>query len=72
MFYREAGQFKTTYVSDQAMFPIPQDRFFVIGLFLLSMGSAVRAEPLVEDQFIGYPNDALISTSPAGNATGLT
>jgi branched-chain amino acid transport system permease protein len=27
--YREAGQFKTTYASDQAIFPIPQDRWFV-------------------------------------------
>jgi branched-chain amino acid transport system permease protein len=27
--YREAGQFKTTYASDQAIFPIPQDRVFV-------------------------------------------
>jgi len=27
--YREAGQFKTTYASDQAIFPIVQDRVFV-------------------------------------------
>jgi branched-chain amino acid transport system permease protein len=27
--YREAGQFKTTYASDQAIVPIPQDRVFV-------------------------------------------
>ncbi|MCC7017613.1 MAG: branched-chain amino acid ABC transporter permease [Rhodospirillales bacterium] len=27
MFYREAGQFKTTYQDDQAIFPIPQDRW---------------------------------------------
>jgi len=27
--YREAGQFKTSYASDQAIFPIPQDRVFV-------------------------------------------
>jgi branched-chain amino acid transport system permease protein len=32
MFYREAGQFKTDYRSDQAMFPIRQDR---IGLGLI-------------------------------------
>src|SRR2546421_50304 len=30
MIYREAGQFKTTYASDQAIFPIPQDRWFVV------------------------------------------
>jgi len=30
--YRETGQFKTTYASDQQLFPILQDRVFVIGL----------------------------------------
>ena len=34
MFYRENGQFKTTYRSDQQIFPIRQDRIF-IGLLLL-------------------------------------
>ena len=34
MFYREAGQFKTSYESDQAILPIPLDRW-VIGAFLL-------------------------------------
>jgi branched-chain amino acid transport system permease protein len=34
MFYREAGHFKTTYAADQAIFPIPQDRWFVIGVVL--------------------------------------
>ena len=35
MFYREAGQFKTSYKADQAVFPIFQDRIFVaIWLFL--------------------------------------
>ena len=29
MIYREAGQFKTSYASDQAIFAIPQDRWFV-------------------------------------------
>ena len=32
MFYREAGQFKTTYAADMAIFPIRQDR---IGLALI-------------------------------------
>jgi len=31
VFYREAGQFKTSYSADAAMFPIAQDRWFVIG-----------------------------------------
>jgi branched-chain amino acid transport system permease protein len=30
--YREAGQFKTTYASDQAIFPIVQDRWIVLAL----------------------------------------
>lgn len=37
MFYREAGQFKTTYASDQALFPIAQDRWFVIGVLLVAI-----------------------------------
>ena len=32
MIYRETGQFKTTYASDQQLFPILQDRVFVIGV----------------------------------------
>ena len=34
MLYRENGQFKTTYRSDQQIFPIRQDRVLVL-LFLL-------------------------------------
>ena len=34
MFYREAGQFKTSYAADQAIFPIAQDRWFVTALLL--------------------------------------
>jgi branched-chain amino acid transport system permease protein len=34
MFYREAGQFKTSYSADQAIFPIAQDRWFVFALLL--------------------------------------
>src|SRR6266568_1378450 len=29
MIYREAGQFRTSYAADQALFPIRQDRLFV-------------------------------------------
>ncbi len=35
MLYREAGQFKTSYAADQAIFPLVQDRWFV-GLLLLA------------------------------------
>jgi branched-chain amino acid transport system permease protein len=44
MIYREAGQFKTTYGSDQAMFPIVQDRVLValaiVAAFLVPTGLA--------------------------------
>jgi len=45
--YREAGQFKTTYASDQAIFPIVQDRVFV-ALFALA---AFVAVPLVANEY---------------------
>jgi branched-chain amino acid transport system permease protein len=32
MLYREVGQFKTSYVKDMAIFPIAQDRWFVLGV----------------------------------------
>src|SRR5258708_8877226 len=38
MFYREAGQFKTSYAADQAVFPIFQDR---IGLAIVLFVAAV-------------------------------
>ena len=34
MLYREAGQFKTTYGADQQIFPILQDRLFVLAVIL--------------------------------------
>jgi branched-chain amino acid transport system permease protein len=36
MLYREAGQFKTSYTADQAVFPIRQDRFFIAAVLLLA------------------------------------
>jgi len=36
MFYREVGQFKSSYAADQAIFPIAQDRWFVIGVLLVA------------------------------------
>jgi branched-chain amino acid transport system permease protein len=38
MFYRENGQFKSTYAADQQMLPILQDRAFMIGLLVLAFG----------------------------------
>ena len=48
MFYREAGQFKTTYAADMAIFPIRQDR---IGLALILLYAFVGA-PLTGDTFV--------------------
>src|SRR3546814_5292559 len=47
MFYREAGQFKTSYAADQAIFPIRQDRWFVLAAVL----AAFVVPPLVADEY---------------------
>jgi len=47
MIYREAGQFKSTYASDQAIFPIAQDRWVVL---LLLLGAFV-VPPLVANEY---------------------
>ena len=36
MIYRESGEFKTSYGADQAIFPIPMDRWFVLGLIAIA------------------------------------
>ncbi len=47
MIYREAGQFKSTYASDQAIFPILQDRWVVLLLLL----AAFVVPPLVANEY---------------------
>ena len=47
MIYREAGQFKVTYRSDQAIFPIAQDRWFVI----LAVLAAALVPPAVASEY---------------------
>ncbi|MBV9065308.1 MAG: branched-chain amino acid ABC transporter permease [Methylobacteriaceae bacterium] len=47
MFYREAGQYKTTYQADMSVFPILQDR---IGLALIIVAALVL--PLVAGEFM--------------------
>lgn len=47
MFYREAGQFKTSYAADQAAFPVREDR---IGITLLAV--AALAAPLFVGDFV--------------------
>lgn len=46
MIYREAGQFKSTYASDQAIFPVVQDRWIVLALL-----AAAFAVPLVASEY---------------------
>ena len=46
MIYREAGQFKTTYASDQAVFPIVQDRWVVLALL-----TAAFLVPVVANEY---------------------
>src|SRR5258707_8279731 len=36
MIYREAGQFRTSYAADQALFPIRQDRLFVWAIVIFA------------------------------------
>ena len=36
MLYREAGQFKTSYFADQAILPIAQDRWFILGALVFA------------------------------------
>jgi branched-chain amino acid transport system permease protein len=47
MFYREAGQFKSDYVADQAIFPILQDRIGLAIILLIAL-----AIPLTENDFL--------------------
>ncbi len=47
MIYREAGQFKVSYQTDQQIFPIRQDRIALIGILLF----AYLAVPLLANQY---------------------
>ena len=52
MLYRENGQFKTTYRADQQIFPITQDRIFILALlalaFALPASAAVGNGPTID------------------------
>ncbi len=47
MFYREAGQFKTTYIRDQELFPVKQDRW---GIFVI-IGFSFIIVPLIANDY---------------------
>ena len=49
MFYREAGQFKTSYKADQALMPILQDR---VGLMVILAIAFVVIPVLANDFFL--------------------
>ena len=66
MFYREAGQFKTTYQADQAVFPILQDR---IGLAVILFGAFVLIPLAGSDFFLSVVMIPLLILSLA--AIGL-
>ncbi|MDP3422870.1 MAG: branched-chain amino acid ABC transporter permease [Burkholderiaceae bacterium] len=48
MFYRENGQFKTNYRTDQQIFPIAQDRWAVLGLIAF----AFIGVPMLADEYM--------------------
>ncbi len=48
MFYRENGQFKTTYAADQQIFTIAQDKWFVLGLIAF----AFIGVPMIADEYM--------------------
>jgi branched-chain amino acid transport system permease protein len=45
MFYRENGQFKTSYAADQQIFPVMQDRLAVLGLLVLAFVAVPALAP---------------------------
>ena len=47
MFYREVGQFKASYAADQAIFPIRQDRWFM----LAALAAAYLVIPAVSSEY---------------------
>ena len=47
MIYRETGQFKSTYASDQAIFPVVQDRIFV----MVVVAAAFLVPPLAANEY---------------------
>src|SRR5512139_4054639 len=48
MFYRENGQFKTSYVADMQIFPIAQDRWAILALIAF----AFVGVPLLADEYM--------------------
>ena len=51
MLYRENGQFKSSYRADQQIFPILQDRIFIIAVLVLAF-LLVRPQGLFGEKII--------------------
>lgn len=49
-----------------------RNRAFVLLLGLASVSPAILSDPIIFESFTGYPDNVLISASPAGPAIGLT
>ena len=66
MLYREAGQFKTTYAQDMAMFPIRQDRIALLLLLALAfVGVPLLAKfPALEELHV--EQSSITATALAG------
>src|SRR5262245_65445500 len=64
--YREVGQFKTSYAADQAIFPIAQDRWFVVG----PVAFAFVGVPLIANQHL-YTEVLIPVLIPSLAAIGL-
>jgi len=58
MFHREAGNFKTTYAADMAVFPLPITRWTVLVIFLLF---AVVFPAILDDYYLSIINLVLIA-----------
>ncbi len=56
MLYRESGQFKTSYEADQAILPIPQDRWFLMAVLLIAylVIPAVSSEYMLQAVLIPF------------------
>lgn len=50
---------------------VQRNAAIVLGLWMGSLGLPVMGDLIIEETFTGYPDNALISASPAGSAIGL-
>ena len=68
VFYREAGQYKTTYAADMAIFPIRQDRYGLAVILLVAFVADSRVRQSVPPQY----DDDPVPDPLAGARSGST